>query len=238
MASHKNLRLLIIEDEPSIALALSHALGNEYTIDLAHDGELGIRKSQTRNYDTILLDLNLPDMAGLEVCEELRLAKNETPILILTGEAKIVDKVTLLDAGADDYLTKPFNIDELRARIRVLIRRNHSNPATSSKLIAGDLILDRDRHSVERAGQVIPLRLKEFTVLECLMNHAGRVVTRDILLNYAWDGNRDIWTNAIDVHIKYLRDKIDRPFAVPLIKTVHGLGYKLDASNVVAELTP
>jgi len=153
------------------------------------------------------------------------------PILILSGETKVLSKVTLLDAGADDYLTKPFSLGELKARLRVLTRRSESSRPKQHQLKTADLTLDSDTHHVTRAGQLIKLRRKEFAMLECLMQHAGSVVTRDILTNYAWRENEDAWTNTIDVHIKYLRDKIDRPFTTPLIKTVHGFGYKLETSN-------
>jgi two-component system OmpR family response regulator len=151
--------------------------------------------------------------------------------LILSGESKVMSKISLLDAGADDYLTKPFSLGELKARLRVVTRRIGGQKDSNQRLTSDCLVLDIDTRKVERDGQIIPLRRKEFALLECLMQHAGTVVSRDILTSYAWHANEHPWTNTVDVHIKYLRDKIDRPFDRPLIKTVHGLGYKLEKTE-------
>lgn len=223
------MRLLLIEDDRGIAQALAHALATTYSIDVAGSGQEGLRQAERYGYGMIILDLNLPDMSGLTICQNLRQNGVTAPILILTGEAKVMSKINLLDAGADDYLTKPFSLGELKARLRVLARRAVSDKPPKQRLTAGDLVLDSVTHQVERGGRLIKLRRKEFALLECLLQHAGTVVTRDILSSHAWRENEDPWTNTIDVHIKYLRDKIDRPFARPLIKTVHGLGYKLEA---------
>lgn len=222
------MKLLLIDDDHGITTALSHALANSYDLDIAHTGTGGLHKADTYHYDAILLDLSLPDLPGFTVCERLRHVDAVTPILILSGESKVLSKVNLLDAGADDYLTKPFSLGELKARVRVLTRRAHSGRPRQHRLQAADLTLDSDTHHVTRSDQLIKLRRKEFAILECLMQHAGSVVTRDTLSRHAWRENEDPWANTIDVHIKYLRDKIDRPFPTPLIKTVHGFGYKLD----------
>ena len=224
------MKLLLIEDDQQIALTLRHALTSSYTVDIANTGADGLLKAiSLRSYALIILDLQLPDISGFEVCETLRADEYSGPILILSGQAKTISKINLLDAGADDYLTKPFSLGELKARIRVLIRRaGHADSARLHRLVVDDLVFDVNRGYVERAGMPIKLRRKELALLECLMEHAGTVVTRDILVSHAWHDNQDPWTNTIDVHIKYLRDKIDRPFGKPLIHTVHGLGYKLD----------
>lgn len=223
------MKLLLIEDSREISLAFRQVLATGYSITLAENGLTGLKHARNDNFDVIVLDLNLPDISGLQVCEELRASGCESPVLILTGEAKVMTKIRLLDAGADDYLTKPFSLGELKARLRVLHRRGHQPAAEASQLNIGELTLDKSKHQVKRDGQIIGLRRKEFTLLECLMLHAGNVVSRSLLGNYAWQGADKPWTNTIDVHIKHLRDKIDRPFDKPLIHTVHGLGYKLSA---------
>ncbi len=224
------MKLLLIDDDTGITTALALALANTYELDIARTGTGGLHKANTYHYDVILLDLKLPDMPGLTVCERLRHAGVTTPILILSGETKALSKVSLLDAGADDYLTKPFSLGELKARLRVLMRRLETTQPKKHRLQTAGLTLDSDTYLVTRDGQTIKLRRKEFAMLECLMQHAGSVVTRNTLTNHAWRDNEDPWTNTIDVHIKYLRDKIDRPFDTRLIKTVHGLGYKLETS--------
>jgi two-component system OmpR family response regulator len=231
------MKVLLIEDDHGISLALRQALSTVYELTFAHNGLDGIKKATSRagEYDIILLDLNLPDMHGLEVCKRLREYGIDTPILILTADSAVLRKITLLDAGADDYLTKPFSLGELKARIRVLDRRAGAiKEMTSQHITVHDLTINGVTRMAERAGKMIKLRRKEFAMLECLMQNAGSVVTREILSNHAWPNTDDPWTNTIDVHIKYLRDKIDRPFDTPLIKTVHGLGYKLEAPRAVA----
>ncbi|MGC1177371.1 MAG: response regulator transcription factor [Candidatus Saccharimonadales bacterium] len=228
------MRLLIIEDDPGILMTLYRALAVLYTVDTASTGNNGLRKLALHAYDAIILDLSLPDVPGLRVCERLRSNGNDTPILVLSGTTEVLRKVTLLDSGANDYLTKPFSIEELKARLRVLVRHSQKATNTRHRLVVGDLVLDTLKHSVQRGKQTIQLRRKEFAILECLMQNAGIVVSRDTLTNFAWDEMNDSLTNTVDVHIKYLRDKIDRPFKTPLIKTVHGFGYKIDASKSVA----
>jgi len=228
------MKLLLIEDETAIAEALIQALQTTYIVDRAKTGSIGLLKAGSMTYDAIILDLNLPDVPGLQVCQQLRNDGIESPILILTAEVKVISKIALLDAGADDYLTKPFSLGELKARLRMLLRRSQQPVQDTNILTVGEMTLNRIRHEVEREGQVIKLRRKEFALLECLMQNAGCIVTRDILSNHAWRDNQDPWANTIDVHIKYLRDKIDTPFDRQLIKTVHGLGYKLEAPRRVA----
>lgn len=179
--------------------------------------------------------MNLPDLPGLAVCERLRERGAQCPILVLSAEASVMSKINLLDAGANDYLTKPFSVGELKARLRVLTRANQYLYSRPTVLLAAyGLELNRQTRTVTREGTVISLRRKEFALLECLMEHAGAVVSRTTLARYAWQGD-ELWTNTVDVHIKHLRDKIDRPFEQPLIRTVHGLGYKLELLPIAAE---
>jgi DNA-binding response OmpR family regulator len=228
------MKLLLIEDDHHISLALVQALTSSYIVDRAESGASGLLKSSMQHYDAIILDLNLPDVHGLQVCQHLRKDGFTGPILILSGEVKVISKIALLDAGADDYLTKPFSLGELKARLRTLLRRS-GTITSNDQMTVGELKLDCERHEVTREGHSIKLRRKEFAVLECLMQNAGAVVTRDILSNHAWRDNEEPWANTIDVHIKYLRDKIDTPFERPYITTVHGLGYKLEAPRGVAK---
>jgi DNA-binding response OmpR family regulator len=228
------MHLLLIEDDTHIALALRQALATSHDLDIAQTGAKGLQLSRNHHYDVIILDLNLPDASGFEICEAIRREDTTVPILVLTAEAQVMSKIKLLDAGANDYLTKPFSLGELKARLRVLERQGkYIGSAPVRSLQVGDLVLDVAAHRVERAGQPLSLRKKEFALLECLMRRAGTVVSRSDLADYAWGDSEQPWANTIDVHIKYLRDRIDRPFATPLIKTVHGLGYKIEANPVL-----
>lgn len=222
------MNILLIEDDKGISSALKQALANTYSLDAVSEGAKGLTQAATGKYQLIILDLFLPDIHGLEICRQLRSNGFSSPILILTADAAILHKITMLDTGANDYLTKPFSLGELKARIRVLSRQITIDQPVPQYLRVDDLVLDSLTHQVRRAGVLVPLRRKEFSMLECLLQNAGTVVTRQALMHYAWHGNHDPWTNTIDVHIKYLRDKIDRPFGKPLIKTVHGLGYKIE----------
>lgn len=229
------MRLLIIEDSPSLIKVLRSGLQSLYHVDAVRTGSDGLHEATTNTYDAIVMDLGLPDMTGQQICQQLRREGITTPILILTADAMINRKVELLDSGADDYLTKPFSMDELTARLRVLLRRSGPT-AHSSRLSVGDLVLDTSTRRVERSGTPIPLRRKEYEILEYMMHHAGMIVTRAMILDHAWEKDNEVWANAVDVHIKHLRDKIDRPFPSPLIKTIYGLGYKLETSQPVAPI--
>lgn len=229
MASQQT-RILIIEDEPGIALALYKSLSKaDYRVVTAKTGMSGLHKAAAHKFDIILLDLGLPDMPGLTVCRQLRAEGLQIPIIILTAESAVRTKVSLFDAGANDYITKPFSVDELQARIRACLRRPVEDE-NRPPLTVGELTLHPATRTVERAGLMIPLRRKEFAILEYLMQNAGSAVSRASLLRHIWN-DEDAWTNTVDVHIKHLRDKLDRPFDRPLIVTVHGIGYKLDASS-------
>lgn len=166
-------------------------------------------------------------MTGYEVCESLRQQNISAPIIILSAETKILSKISLLDAGANDYLTKPFSLGELKVRIRALIRNSTAVIAKPNNIVFEDLELDSSKRSVIRAGQIISLRRKEFALLECLIQNAGDAVSRKKLIRHAWTEADSPWKNTIDVHIKYLRDKVDKPFGFDLIRTVHGYGYRL-----------
>ena len=220
------MKLLIIEDNPWLAESLERSLQSHYTIDTSATGSEGLDRASVVDYSAIILDLGLPDMNGLEVCAALRKRQINTPILILTAEKDPERCVALLDAGADDYVTKPCNRDELKARLKALTRRGFLKQ--SPQLRIRDLIIDLHRRQVERSGKKIALRRKEFDILEYLVANSGRVVTRQMIMNHAWNGEHDQWNNTVDVHIKHLRDKIDRPFDVPLIKTAYGIGYMVD----------
>lgn len=219
--------LLLVEDDRSIAEALVQALQGDHQVTTTGSGGVALRKRETESFDAIILDLNLPDLPGLKVCQQLGARGIITPVLILTADDQVLSKVHLLDAGANDYLIKPFSLGELKARLRVLLRPPKL-PTPVSSLVVGDLELNRQTHIVRREGRVIALRPKEFALLEYLMEHPNELATRRALTRYAWPERHSIWTNTVDVHIKHLRDKVDRPFRQQLIQTIHGLGYKLE----------
>jgi two-component system copper resistance phosphate regulon response regulator CusR len=222
------MRILIIEDDRSTALALKEQLREFYVVQVCYNGKDGLQQATDNEYDLITLDLQLPDIDGLDLCKRLRFKGITTPILMLTGQDSISIKVQGLECGADDYLTKPFSFEELLARVRVLLRRN-SDKVSSDIISLSNLTIDLRSKTVKRDNKLIPLRRKEFYLLEYLMRNVGRVITRDMILNHVWSSMDEPSTNTIDVHIKYLRDHIDKPFTKKLIKTVHGLGYKIEA---------
>lgn len=226
-------KILLIEDDRSFAGALAHALHNTYDVDVADSGKLAVYKIDSEPYDIIVLNPDLPDIAGILFCQQLRERGLRTPILILSANHKTLTKVHLLDAGANDYLTKPFSFGEFSARLRVLIRGAQQQQQfiqpTPKSLAAYGVVLDRQSFVVRREDVNILLRRKEFDILEYLMEHVGQVVSRDALSRYLWPDSDSYWTNTVTVHIKSLRDKLDRPFNQALIQTVHGQGYKLEA---------
>jgi len=220
------MRILVIEDEKKVADFISNGLAEEgYAVDLAHDGDQGYFLSTTNEYDAILLDIMLPKMDGVTLCSKLRSEDNHTPILMLTAKDAIKDKVRGLDAGADDYLTKPFAFEELLARIRSLLRKKSLQQKTRFQV--DNLILDTSAHTVSRGECEIQLSVKEYALLEYLMRNTGSVVTRTMIAEHVWDINFDTFTNVIDVYISYLRNKIDRGHETKLIHTVRGRGYVL-----------
>jgi len=220
------MRILVIEDEVKMAGLLRRGLVEEgYAVDVASTGMDGLWASAENPYDAIVLDLMLPDMGGLEICRELRRKGRWMPVLMLTARDAIPDRVAGLDAGADDYLTKPFAFSELFARVRALVRRGPSE--RPSVLRVGDLELDPAARTVARQGTPIDLTAKEFALLELLMRRADLVLTRTAIIENVWDFAYDGTSNVVDVYVRYLREKIDRPFGRDSIETVRGVGYRL-----------
>lgn len=222
------MKLLLIEDDRELALTLKSELKNYYVVEIASTGEKGEYLAQVNEYDAIIIDYILPGMDGVEVCQKIRAGGIQTPIIILTGNAEMNNKLAAFKSGADDYVTKPFNIEELHLRIEALLRRAYQSPQANT-LSVGELTLDLAKRSVSRGGIPLQLQRKELDLLEYLMRHAGKVVTRSMIMDHVWDSAREAMTNVVDVHIKYLRDRVDRNFKNKLIKTVHGYGYKIEA---------
>jgi DNA-binding response OmpR family regulator len=220
------MKLLIIEDNRSLVESLRNHLGRSYSVDTANTGKEGTRRALNGAYDVILLDLHLPDQNGYEICKTIRNAEVNTPVLILTAVTDIPSKVTLLNAGADDYVTKPFSMAELKARLGALLRRS-AVINTAKILEIDDMIIDPSKRQVIRAGVNISLRRKEFDILEYLVRNRGKAVSRAMIVDHVWNIDRETWHNTVDVHIKHLRDKIDRPFKRQLIRTAYGIGYMI-----------
>lgn len=217
------MRILVVEDEHKIANSIKRGLEQEgYATDVAYDGEEGYDLASSESYGVIVLDLMLPKMDGISICKKLRAEGNNTPILILTAKGEVNDKVDGLNSGADDYLVKPFAFAELVARIKALSRRPKEDLGTT--LAVGDLVLDTIDFSVKRSGREITLSKKEFALLEYLLRHKGKVVTKEQLMQSVWDYEADILPNTVEVFIGYLRNKIGDSF----IKTVRGFGYKIE----------
>jgi two-component system copper resistance phosphate regulon response regulator CusR len=215
------MRILIAEDDEALAKFIRQGLeGEHYSVDVVADGEQARNAAVEREYDIVVLDLNLPRLDGVSVLRQLRLKKPTLPVVVLTQRTKVEDRVQCLDTGADDYLPKPFSFSELSARIRALIRRSHL--PSESVLKVGDLKLDRVQRLVERAGRKIELTGKEFSLLEYLMQNAGRDVTRSMIVEHVWNLAFDTTTNVVDVYINYLRRKIDDGYPVKLIHTARG----------------
>ena len=222
------MRILLVEDERKVASFIARALReNTYAVDMAESGEKALELGTDVTYDAILLDVRLPGMSGIEVCRELRQRGIEAPVLMLTARGLVEQKVEGLDAGADDYLTKPFVLTELLARVRALVRRGfHTGNA---RLRYGDLELDRHRRRANRGKEMIPLTSKEFSLLELLLLRAPELVTRSEIVEHVWDCHFDSETNLVEVYVNRLRQKIDRDRAAKLIHTIRGVGYRLGA---------
>jgi heavy metal response regulator len=220
------MRLLVVEDEKKVASFIKQGLEEEgYAVDVALNGEEGLGMALDRVHDLVILDISLPKMDGFQVLKKLRQQKVNTPVLLLTVRATIEDKVLGLDAGADDYLTKPFAFQELVARVRALLRRRaEAGPAI---LQIGELSLDPARRIVSRGGEKIDLTSKEFALLEYFMRNPGRVLTRTMIIEHVWNYDFDTMTNIIDVYVNYLRKKIESGPGAKLIHTVRGVGYVL-----------
>jgi DNA-binding response OmpR family regulator len=220
------MRILLIEDNRRLNDSLRRTLEEDgYAVDSAYDGLDGEEMALTSPYDVILLDVMIPGKDGVTVCRDLRNRRMRSPILMLTARDALNDRVTGLDSGADDYLVKPFELDELRARIRALLRRESDHK--SGQLQVADLILDPATHIVRRSGQTLEFTSKEFAVLEYLMRNPNRVITREMAEEHLWRLDRSVASNVVDVYIRRLRRKIDDPFEIKLLETIRGTGYRL-----------
>jgi DNA-binding response OmpR family regulator len=222
------MRILIIEDEHKIARAIKDGLEEEsYAADISFDGQEGLNAARYEEYDLIILDRMLPGgMDGTEICETLRREGNHTPILILTARDQVRDRVQGLNAGADDYLVKPFSFEELLARVKALLRRPHET--LGEELQVGDLTLNTISHEIRREGKNISLSSKEYALLEYLMRNKNKVLSKHNIITHVWDFDADILPNTVEVFVAYLRAKIDKPFAGnSLLQTVRGFGYKI-----------
>jgi DNA-binding response OmpR family regulator len=223
----ETMRILIVEDDTDLGEFIGKGLREErYAVDLAVDGEEGLQLAGENPYQLIILDIMLPKLDGLTVCRRLRASGNATPILLLTARDSIQDRVSGLDTGADDYLTKPFAFVELLARVRALMRRG--GPQHLARLKAADLELDPASRRAWRAGREITLTNKEYALLEFFLRNKNRVLTRTAIIQHVWDLSYDPMTNIVDAHVRALRAKMDRDFSPPLITTVRGAGYMLE----------
>jgi DNA-binding response OmpR family regulator len=221
------MHVLVVEDESRLTKLIKRALEQErHVVDVAYDGATAYSMATDTTYDLIVLDVMLPEMDGLEVCRELRQEGVDSRILMLTAKGTTEDRVSGLDAGADDYLVKPFSFAELLARIRALSRRE-VQPEMEQELTVDDLVLDLGRHEARRDGKSIELTAKEFSLLEYMMRNNGRVLTRSQILDHVWGYDFESMTNVVDIYVHYLRNKIDKGFGKPLIRTVRGVGYGL-----------
>jgi two-component system OmpR family response regulator len=222
------VKVLVVEDDPAIGAFVVRGLREAgYTVDHAKDGDAGFDLARHERYDAIVLDLMLPGRDGLSVIEGIREAGLTTPVLILTARRSVDDRVKGLQAGGDDYLTKPFALPELLARVQALLRRSQGTPE-SPRLVVGDLVMDRLTRKVERQGRPIDLRPREFALLELLMRSAGQVVSKTMILSEVWGYSFDPGSNVVDVLVFRLREKIDRGFDRPLLHTIRGVGYVLN----------
>ncbi|MCU1273578.1 MAG: DNA-binding response regulator [Bryobacterales bacterium] len=228
------MRILLVEDEPRVAAFIAKGLREQaYAIDVARDGEQALYFAAVNAYDLLILDVMLPVKDGYAVCRELRRAGTRTPILMLTARDAVDDRVTGLDCGADDYLTKPFDFKELLARLRALSRR--SAEVRPAVLRVADLILNTANHAVSRAGKPVSLTAKEYALLEFLVLNENRIVNREQIAQHVWDENFDPFSNIIDVYVRRLRTKVDAGFDRPLINTRRGEGYILTAESGIAQ---
>lgn len=223
-----DINILIVEDEKKIADSLKQGLTeNSFQAEVAYDGVMGWKLFRNQPFDLVILDINLPGMNGYELCKAIRSANAAIPVVMLTAMSAVDDKIEGFDAGADDYIIKPFDFRELLVRIRALLKRIHTTVATGTLLKAGDLVMNLDSKEVTRNEQVISLTAKEFQLLEYLLRNKNRVVSRADIALQVWDIDFDTRTNVIDVYVNYLRKKIDKGFDEPLIHTQVGMGYIL-----------
>jgi DNA-binding response OmpR family regulator len=218
--------LLLVEDDTRIARVVERSLAEAgHRVDVVHDGTEGLTRAETGSYDVLVLDVMLPGMDGLAVARQLRRDRLRTPILMLTARDAVADRVNGLDAGADDYLTKPFALEELLARIRALGRRGADGDADALRI--GELTLDESRHEVRRGDTAIELTAKEFDLLAYLMRNSGKVLSKSQIVDHVWGYDAEATSNVVEIYIHYLRDKVDRGFPRPLIRTIRGVGYTI-----------
>ncbi len=222
------MRILVIEDDRKIANSIRKGLEQEsYAVDVSYDGKDGLGQAMTIDYDLIILDRMLPECDGLSICQALRAEKKTVPVLMLTAKDRLTDKVEGFNAGADDYLVKPFAFEELLARVRALLRRPPN--ILNNKLQVGDLTMDPERFIVTRGNKLLKLSQTEFALLEYLMRHPGQILTKDNIIGHVWNYDADVLPNTVEVYIGYLRNKIDKPFkkSPPLLQTIRGFGYRI-----------
>lgn len=226
------MHILVVEDDQRLARLLQRVLTEErHAVDAAYSGEQGLDLALSGGYDLVVLDVMLPDRNGIDVCRAIRAEGVATPVLMLTARGAVEDRVGGLNAGADDYLVKPFAMAELLARINALLRRRDRTLEEGARLQVADLAMDLLRREVRRDGRLIELTPKEFALLEYLMRNPGRALSRTQIIDHVWRYDLDAVSNVVDIYIHYLRDKIDRGFRRPLIKTVRGVGYKIEEAG-------
>lgn len=228
------IKVLVVEDNPILGSQICKILRKWHVAETVRTASEALHLVANNKFDTVLLDLGLPDMTGTEACKQLRSLSSDLSIMIVSAVSTSVSKVELLDTGADDYLTKPFNTSELVARVNALARRR-ARSETQATLSVGDLQLYPGSRRVTREGKDIVLRKKEFDILEYLMVNKGRVMSRQMIVNHAWSSTSSSWIGSVDVHIKQLRDKVDKPFASQLIKTSYGVGYMIEAPKIIQD---
>ena len=222
-------RILIVEDEEKLARLIARVLREEgYVADTASDGRSGLSRALSETFDLLILDWMLPERSGVQIVRALRAAEIDVPVLMLTARDQLEDRVEGLDAGADDYLPKPFAFPELLARVRALTRRSWREGKDEAVLTAGDVTLDPLRHVVQRGGERIELTAKEFALLAALLQHPRQVFTRSVLLDIVWGGSPAVYTNVVDLYVSYLRKKLDRSGEPSRIRTVRGVGYTFE----------
>jgi two-component system OmpR family response regulator len=227
------MRILLIEDDQRLARLVARVLGEErFTVDVAHDGEAGLELALRGTYDVAVVDWMLPGRDGPAICRSVRAARLPTALLLLTARSQVEDRVTGLDSGADDYLVKPFALEELLARVRALGRRFTIAATDPWELRVGDLVLDQRAHSARRGDAVLDLTATEWNLLECLIRHPGQSLSRQQILDYVWSYERNVQTTMVDVYVSYLRRKLNQPGRPDPIQTVRGVGYRLDVTGV------
>lgn len=225
------MRILVVEDEHKIANAIRQGLQQEkYAVDIEYDADSGLGAALNEPYDIMIIDRMLPgSMEGIDICKKVRETGIHTPILLLTAKDQIKDRVEGLNSGADDYLVKPFSFEELLARVRALLRRPRETANNTLKV--EDLTLDTISYEVKRAGKPIDLSAKEFALLEYMMRNTGRVLSKDNIISHVWDFDADVLPNTVEVYVGYLRNKVDKPFGRPLLRTHRGFGYILGSKK-------